>query len=144
MENQQLSYNSRVKPSLRRFLVPGAADIALYLFMSLVVLLLVNARAIFNYFSSNNLTGQSIGDIIDRKAKNFQSIWAQISQGRILQIIFWALVGIFIYITVWFIRNILLNIRNDIVADEYVHPLSYKRSKYWHTVIGRKIFLASL
>src|SRR5476651_180307 len=111
MENQQpQSYNSKIKPSLRRFLIPGPADIAIYLFMSLLTLLLLNAGAIWRYFSSNELAGQSFANILGENTKGFQDFLSQISQGRILQILFWALIGIFIYIIVWFIRNILLNI----------------------------------
>lgn len=140
MEKSEVSYNSRVKPSLRRFVLPGPADIALYLFMSLVALLLLNANPIWHYFSSHNLAGQSLGQVIGQNAHGVQSFLAHVSQGRVLQVIFWALVGIFIYILVWFVRNILLNVRNDIVADEYIHPKGYSRSSYWHSVIGRKVF----
>jgi len=141
MDNKQnLSYNSRIKPSLRRFLLPSLAYSAFYLFVSLLTLLMLNSQHIWRYFSSHDLAGQSLGQAIGQNAKGVQSFFSRISEGRILQILFWALIGIFIYILVWFIRNILLSVRNDIVADEYIHPHAYNRANYWHSVIGRKVF----
>jgi hypothetical protein len=110
--------------------------------MSLLLLLMLNSQVIWHYFSGQDLAGQSLGEVIGQNVKGLQSLLSRISEGRVLQTLFWALVGIFMYISVWFIRNVVLNVRNDIVVDEYVHPRNYSRTSYWQSVISRKIFLA--
>jgi|SRR5581483_11328469 len=140
MANRTLqSYNSRVKNSLRLFLMPGPADIALYLFLALMLLLGLNAINIWDYFSSHNLVSQNLGQLISQNEPWIPNFLKRLSEGRLLQGVFWAVLGIFIYILVWSLRNLTVNIRNDIVADEYIHPAEYKRFIYWRSIIGRKV-----
>jgi hypothetical protein len=50
------------------------------------------------------------------------------------------LVGCVVYVIIWFMRNIVVNLLNDVVADNYIHPKSYKRSSYWGSIFARKMF----
>lgn len=140
MANRSLqSYNSRVKNSLRLFLQPGGADIALYLFLAMMLLLGLNAKNIWDYFSSQNLVSQNLGQLISQNEPWIPTFLKKLSEGRLLQGVFWAVLGTFIYILVWSLRNLTVNIRNDIVADEYIHPAEYKRFLYWRSIIARKV-----
>ncbi len=133
------SYNTVVGVTSRQYLLPGMAQVVLYLILSAMVLLALNAHNIWRYISDQILIPQtdlgpsSNNDWIGRG-------WHFLTHGVWLQILFWILVGCLVYIFIWFVGNIVANIRNDIVADDYKHPASYNRFKFWESVLARKTF----
>lgn len=131
------SYNTIVGLTPKQYLLPGFVQIFLYLLLSLFVLMALNTRNIWHYFKDvtvlpNGSTDNST-DLANRG-------WHLISHGVWLQILFWVLVGCLVYIFIWFLSNLIANIRNDIVADQYKHPSTYSRLKFWESVLSRKVF----
>lgn len=117
--------------------LPSRLDFSLYIVVSLLLLTLVNVKRIWHYFNryfpGNDGSGLSISD----KIPLLHSL-SKAYQGRVLQVVFWIIVGIAIYILFWFIRNITNNIRNDVVAGSYVRPKDYNVSNYWKPILVRK------
>lgn len=136
------SHNSSSNKFAWQFFVPSITEIILYALTSLVLLTVVNVSAIWDYLSGNpsgrqyaeELFGQGSGD----------GILGTSLQGRISQIVVWGLMGILIYTVVWFVKNILTNLRNDVIADEYIHPRSYSRKNYWKSIAIRKVFFVGI
>lgn len=139
MENNNRSHNSQLTITAREFLLPSWPKILLYLLVGSLLILLWNARQLWDQFNNNIEPGSSadVGHLISK-----HTTWVDtLAGGRVAQIIFWAFIGCCLYICVWFATSIITNIRNDVVADEYIHPTGYSRAGYWHSIVARKIFL---
>jgi len=125
-------------------LIPSPAHVFLYLLTSLILLFLLNIRAYWNYLNNDPIGQKTAQNLLVTTNNSDSSLWSSFISGRIGQIIFWVVVGAAIYTVIWFIKNILTNLRNDVVADEFVHPRFYNRAKYWGSVLGRKIIFMSV
>jgi hypothetical protein len=121
---------------LKSILLPSGLEVFLYLVVSILLLSLSNAKKIWHYFSGyfSHQSGFDLGS----KIPGINTL-SKAYQGRVLQIIFWVIVGIAIYTLFWFLRNIVNNVRNDVVAGSYVRPRDYKVSNYWKSILMRKI-----
>lgn len=141
MENKIHSYNSRTSAALKQLLVPGAPQLLLDLTLGILILLVLNSRAIWHYFT-RGITADSqveLGSFIDERAPFISDFLDRLSRGRFVQVVFWLFVGCVVYMIVWLIGNFITNIRNDIVADEYLHPKFYNRAGYWGSVVAHKV-----
>lgn len=131
------SYNTTVGATAKPYLLPGIAQILLYLLLSILLLLALNARNIWRYFSDTVVISQSQ---LEPSSSWISRTWDSVLHGIWLQILFWILVGCLVYIFIWFLSNIIANIRNDIIADDYKHPAFYSHYKFWESVLARKVF----
>lgn len=134
------SHNSQYLSSLKELLFPSPVQAFLYLLTSSLALSVFNARAFWSYLSSDPVGKKTAASLFINGSQAGGSIWTKISQGRISLIIFWVIVGAIIYTVVWFLKNIFINIQNDIIADAFVHPKSYNRARYWESVLIRKVY----
>ncbi|MBA3757380.1 hypothetical protein H0X09_00735 [Candidatus Saccharibacteria bacterium] len=145
MKSNTRSYNSRLNTSLSQF-VPDGTQIFLDFIVSILLLATLNARAIWHFFTTG-ITADSqldLGSLISEKAPAIEGVLGNLAHGRFIQVLFWLFVGCIVYILIWIVGNFFTNIRNDIVADEYLHPTSYKRAGYWGSIFSRKIFFVSI
>jgi hypothetical protein len=133
------SYNSKTISSPRDFLVPTRLHFFLYFLLSVLILTFTNGHRIWEYFSSNVIQNTNLGALISDRFPAVHNLLSKISQGRALQILFWIFVGTTLYTIFWFLRNVLNNLRNDVVASEYIHPKDYSSQSYWRSIILRKI-----
>jgi len=122
---------------IKDFLVPGVAQVVLFLLIGIALLILFNAQAIWDQIS-NGLYTQATSAPSD--AVTSQGFFESALGGRLPQIIFWGGIGMIMYVVVWFSWNIVTNVRNDVAADSFVHPKNYKRGQYWLAVLARKAF----
>lgn len=145
MENIR-SYNSRPFAALKQVLVPTGPQLLLDFIIAILILLLLNGRAIWHYFT-RGISDESqveLGDLINEKLPALHQFLENLSHGRFVQIVFWLFVGCVVYMLIWLIGNFITNIRNDIVADEYLHPKFYNRAGYWGSVVARKGLFACI
>jgi hypothetical protein len=120
-------------------MVPGALQIALYLFIAGLLLVLFNAADIWEAVNPDRSNGGTSDESV---TVSQDGVWSSLTSGRLPQILFWGLIGMVMYGGVWFAWNVLTNLRNDMAADEFVHPKTYSRARYWSTVWGHKIIFA--
>jgi hypothetical protein len=146
MKTDTKSHNTRSDIALKELLIPSAAQIWLDFTIAVVLLALLNIRGLWAYFAHGILDASQsdVSDIINQKGQGVHNFLDTISKGRFLQIVFWLFVGCVVYMLIWFVRSFFTNIRNDIVADEYMHPFTYNRNTYWQSVIARKLFFVSI
>ena len=130
------SYSSSSAGLVRQFIVPSALQVVLYILIAGALLIVFNARDIWDSLGA----GIIFNDTPDGQTKS--GFVDFISSGRLPQIIFWGVIGMVMYAVVWFGWNVLTNLRNDMAADDFVHPKTYSRTKYWSSVWGHKIFFA--
>ncbi len=135
------SYNSRFSISAKQFFIPSRTQISLYVLISSLLLVVINGPTIWTKFKSNLQTDITFSDVIVGNAPFLQKFIDRLSRSRIPEIVFWLLVGCTVYIIVWFIHNITNNVRNDVVADAYLHPTNYNRRLFWQSVLARKTLL---
>jgi hypothetical protein len=146
MKTETQSNNTRYALGIKDLLVPTGPQLALDFVLAFLLLTLLKIRGLWAYFTQGILDASQsdISDIINQKAQSFHHFLNSISQGRALQIVFWLFVGCIVYIFIWFIRSLITGVRNDMIADTYVHPFSYSRSVFWQSVISRKLFFVAM
>ena len=146
MQNKIRSYNARKNTELRNLLIPTPSKITLLLVLSIALLTLLNIRAIWRFFTTgvDKSAPVNLGDLINQKFPGFYNFFDDITDSRLAQLLFWLFLGCIAYLAIWLIGSFISNIRNDIVADNYVHPKFYNRAGYWGPVLGRKIFFTCL
>jgi hypothetical protein len=146
MKTNVQSHNTGLSPALKELLLPGVAQSFIDLTLAGVLLMILKINALWAYFTTGVLAGTQtdIGEIINQKAQGLHRFLDSISQGRFLQIVFWLFIGCIVYLLIWFTRSLFTNIRNDMIADEYVHPGGYNRAVYWESIIARKGFFACI
>lgn len=60
------------------------------------------------------------------------------SQSRALVFVFWFTIGSIVYILVWLIANVGIDLYNDIIiSSAFVHPKSFKQSSFWGAIASR-------
>jgi hypothetical protein len=136
------SHSSGNSSFLKQFIIPSPIQVLLYLLSAFVILAAINSLAIWHYLNDDPAGQQrAVSIFVDSSGSQSGSgLLSSIGQGRLLQIFLWTLIGVVIYSVIWFIKNLLNSVRNDIVADEYVHPKSYNRVGYWKSILLRKAF----
>ncbi len=126
--------------SVARLLIPAPAEVFLYLLISLLSLLFMNVRQLWSYFTNDVLASKADFNSIVSGTPWLQKVTSAIYQSRLLQVLFWLFMGCAVYVLIWFLGNIYNNVRNDFVADSYIHPNDYDRKRFWESVVGRKVF----
>jgi len=146
MKKNIQSYNSRLVANLQQLFIPTLPQIFLDLVVAAVLLAVLSGRTLWDYFiGDTTILKSSIITIINgQNTEGLYEFLDKLTHGRWIQIAFWLFVGCVVYILVWFVGTILINIRNDILAAKFVHPPSYSRTNYWESIIGRKVLLICL
>jgi hypothetical protein len=140
MENKIMSKES-IGATNKSLLVPSVSQFFLYFLIGLLVLIILNLGKAWSYLNDTVLKPEGgLSSIINTNAPEAHNVLNSLSHSIILQVVFWVFVGCAVYIILWFFRNITINLLNDITADQYVHPASYKRYKFWSGIIARRIF----
>jgi len=134
----------RPRKLLEQLLWPDRYLFYLETIVSLCLLILFNGRAFQNFLSSQlgvQITTRDISDVFSEKLSSFFSFFGNSLGGRLPQILVGMLIGSAVYLAFWLINNIATDVRNDIVADSYQHPLSYNRSLYWRFIVTDRLLL---
>jgi hypothetical protein len=140
MENQIVSKDS-IGATNKNILVPSLSQFFLYFLVSLLLLIALNIGKAWDYLNNSVLKPEGgLDSIIASNAPAVHKVINSLFQSIVLQVVFWVFVGCTVYIVLWFFRNIFINLINDITADQYVHPASYKRYKFWSGIFARRIF----
>lgn len=140
MDNQ--SYNTRSSSSFKSVFWPSKLEVSLYLIISVLVLVILNVGAIWNYFNSSvGVSAETSNAIVNDQVTRFSDFTNGLFQGRLAPMLFWACIGMITYMIVWVLQNAATNLGNDLEAEKFNHPIDYDRKRYWHSVNSRKIFL---
>jgi hypothetical protein len=135
------SSKNRLGATSKKFLLPSGTQLLLYILISLLLLIILNINKEWDYLNDTVLKPQGgLDSIITTNAPGVHKILNSLSQSIILQVVFWIFVGCAVYVIIWFVKNIAINMLNDITADQYVHPRHYQRSKFWGGILARRIF----
>lgn len=130
-------------PRLRDILLLDSPQVILSLVIALSFYIFISIPNFWQSITGGNDTktsSQYITDWLTQTAPWLYSTYSTIVGGRAVQVLFWLLAGATTYLLIWFIGSILINIRNDIVADSYIHPKFYNRRYFWLSVTFRKLF----
>jgi hypothetical protein len=140
MEKSIESSNS-IGATNKNFLLPSGAQLLLYVLVAFLLLITLNIGRAWDYLNKIVLKPQGgLDSIIATNAPGFHKILNSLSQSIILQVTFWVFVGCVVYVIIWFVKNIAINLLNDITADQYVHPTTYKSYRFWGSILARRIF----
>ncbi len=130
---------AKARSTLKQLLVPDRLQAGLYFVMGLILLVVFSAPALWESFKANALGGaeaQVWGS--DAVTHQIQRFWERFGASRGLQITVWILAGAALYLIIWFLRNLVVNIKNDFIARGFVGAGAGRG--YWRSVLGLKIF----
>ncbi len=125
--------------SVLQWLLPSLPEVVFYLIIAVATLLLSSTKAMAQLFllppdsnlyrvvldSINDLLGHLIGQGI---------------QAGAVTAIFWALVGAFIYLLIWLVRNFSTEVTNDLIISNYAHPKGRDPYRSFKHLAYRSIF----
>jgi hypothetical protein len=138
---KNIESSNSVGATSKNFLVPSGSQLLLYFLISFLLLIALNITKAWDYLNKTVLKPEGgLDSIITTNAPALHKVLSSLSQSIILQVVFWVFVGCIVYVVIWFIKNIAINLLNDITADQYIHPTTYKRYKFWGSIIGRRLF----
>lgn len=143
MQNDIQSHNTKTRIGLtgRDYLVPSGSQVLIYALISLLILIGLNLDHIWRYLNDVVLAPQGgLDTFIKDTLPGLHNLLNDLARSTILQVVFWIFIGTAVYVIVWFVRNMFVNLTNDVVADNYLHPTSYNRGNFWASVLGRKVF----
>ncbi len=141
MNNQIESHSSYDGENSKWHFIPTPIQVLVYFLASCLLLTILNIGRIWHYLSTSLFGNQGGAEnFVAAHIPALHGAYHFITHSIILQVMFWALVGCVIYGFIWFGKNIFISLMNDFVADQYVHPPGYNRSKYWESVLMRKVF----
>ncbi len=127
------------------FFRPGAAEIALYFLLSIIILIIYNSGSIIQKLGSNYIgSPANLKTNFTTLSSGFSNSFSTALGGRLGQIILWSFVGALAYIGLWLAKNVLNSFENDIISTHYLHPSTYSRVGYWGSSFSVKIFLAAM
>jgi hypothetical protein len=140
MESRIVSNNS-IGMTSRNVLVPSGSQFLLYFLIGFLLLIILNIKRAWDYLNQVVLKPQGgLDNVIADKSPGIHKLLTSLSQSILLQVVFWVFVGCVVYVIIWFVKNIAINLLNDITADQYVHPKAYKRTKFWGSIFARRTF----
>lgn len=130
---------------LRKLFVPSAIELAIYILLGVVLLSLFNLKVLWESLSNAAAVPvETANSVVSNQGRLAGQFIDGMFDGRLTTFVFWGFVGCLVYVVIWLIQNVLLNIKNDVVAGDYVQPKSSEKRGYWSTVIAEKLFLAGL
>ena len=138
-ENEPILTSHQDQPEVQ-FFVPTITEVFVYLILGSAILVTINSRAIWRYFSDNVLSLNSANvKLINSNSPTLEHITSFLTKSRLPLILFWAVVGLLVYLVIWFFHNIIQNLRNDFIVDSYVHPAGFNRGSFWEHALFRKL-----
>jgi hypothetical protein len=141
MENIESTNSKFLGATNKSFLLPSMSQLLLYALIGMLLLIALNVGRAWDYLNKTILKPRGgLDSIISTNAPALHKILNSLSQSIILQVIFWIFVGCVVYVIIWFVKNIAINMLNDITADQYIHPRAYRRTRFWGSILGRRIF----
>lgn len=117
------SYNSEQNRMVLvfRWFLPTAVEVALYIGFILTTIALTNTSFIQDYFlvpDDFSLRTAVLG--------SFENMLTELVGARaaatLVTAIFWALVGVLIYLLLWLMGNFSTELTNDLAVTKYIHP----------------------
>ena len=129
----------------RNFLKPSWAQVALYLLLSIILLVIYNVGDVIQRFGGTYIsTPESLKTNFTTLSTGFSNSFSTALGGRLGQIMLWSVIGAVAYIGLWLAKNVLNSFENDVISAHYLHPKSYSRAGYWGSSLAVKVFLAAM
>src|SRR5579871_1856202 len=119
-EKQIESYDSHLANSIKGLFLPSWLEAVLYILSAAVVLCILNYNILLNSVSSSsNVSQNDLSNYLHVKLSAVSNFGGSLLQGRLATMLFWAFIGSIIYMIVWTIQNLIINLRNDVKAGEF-------------------------
>ncbi len=138
---QLQSHNTALDRSARKWLVPSFGQMAVYIVSAFLLLVVMNLAALWTYFNGTvGVSSETASAVIQEPFQRFSDFTTGLFEGRLAPMLFWGFLGVLTYMIIWFIQNAANNVHNDIAAEQYMHPWTFKSKKYWWSIAADKIF----
>lgn len=145
MKKNITSHNTQAGTSFRDFVSIDSPQILLDLTIAILILLSFNVPTLLTrLLGSGDASYTSLGDYVKYLAPWLYNFFDSPFTGRAIQMLLWLFIGCVAYIIIWFFGSFLTSLRNDVVADSYLHPKSYNRPLFWVSVLSPKAVFVCL
>lgn len=132
------SQNTKFK-SIILWLLPSGTGFVIYLSLCGLTLATSNATFFRNLFyipqnfQLQSAVLDSIGNLVEHLVGD------QIARSAVVAI-FWAVVGLFVYVLIWMLMNYSDDLGSDLAATKYMHPRNFNTKSALHEFISRSLF----
>ncbi len=126
----------RLRRTAWNFLSPYSEGTFFYLLVTVGVII----SSWVNRLSATDSSFEVIKLVGDVLRVTFDGISAITSEHRALVFLLWFAVGSIVYIIIWLLANIAIDLYNDIIiSSAFVHPKSFKQSSFWGAIASRVV-----
>lgn len=132
-----MHYEGNLFRALWRFLRPETDEVTVYIIIAFIFV----GYAAYRLAGSGTL-GLESQDLLNAARDTISHTSSIFSTGsgwaRFFLFGFWFIIGTLAYFLIWFVTNIVIDIRNDIaISVAFIHPRSFHQSNYWTAVAIR-------
>jgi len=123
------------RAATRSLYIPSRAEIVFCATVGLFLLLLFNINALVGFYADKIIGGGQLAR--QQFGNDIQSVVNYIDARtgfRLAGFIIWFALGIAAYLFIWLLSNLFINVRNDFIAANYVHPPDFNKQRYWRRV----------
>jgi hypothetical protein len=142
---EKLTQVKKFKLFFTQFILPAPIEFVIYFFVSLLILAIISNKVLLTILADGSpVTDLPVKDVFSQRLDYLDEIFAIPILGRIILFIFWLAVGSLVYMVVWVVQNMAVEVIDDI---EYAKLKGTEKRQeeygWWGSTLAHTIFIGS-
>lgn len=154
MDNE-IRKRTQLRLFVTQFLLPHPMELLVYLFVTLLILLIATNQTLLVILSNGSPVPEAgFSEVFSQRIQHFELLLQVPILGRIILFLFWLAIGSIVYMFVWLLQNLAIEVYDDIALARLKDPrerqaLSQeiqeesREEGWWGTTLAHTIFLGS-
>lgn len=148
----EIKKRQKIKLFVTQFLLPQPLDLISYFFISLLALVVGSNRTLLTILSGDApVTEMGLNGVFSERLNSANIILGDPILGRIVLFLFWLAIGSVVYMAVWIIQNLAVEVYDDITTAKLRtlgKPVPAKdegaeAESWWGTTLAHTLFIGS-
>ncbi len=151
----EIRKRTQLKLFITQFLLPQPIELLIYLFVSLLILLITTNRVLLQILSGSSPVPEAgISEVLSQRADSFDQLLAIPILGRVVLFLFWLAIGSVVYMLVWVFQNMAVEVYDDLTLAKITDPRARQAASeelqeesedggWWGTTLAHTIFVGS-
>lgn len=137
----------RLKLFITQFLLPQPAELPIYFFVSLLLLVVASNQTLLVILSDGTpITDIALTDVFGQRLDYLGELLQVPILGRIVLFLFWLAIGSIVYMFVWLFQNLAVEVYDDLTFAKLKNPQDRPpedEGGWWGTTLAHAIFVGS-
>lgn len=141
----------KIKLFITQFILPQPVETLIYLFVSLLVLLIASNQTILVILSEGAPVPETgVSEVFSQRINYFVEILQVPILGRVVLFLFWLAIGSIVYMAVWLFQNLAVEVYDDITiaklrerGEKIETDQEQSGGDWWGTTLAHAIFVSS-